>query len=202
MFSFRATSRIALLVSVVGAIVAVAMGKGVLVGEGVEVGGSVTVAVGSAVAVAVGAGSGAAVGVGAHAARRRKMQMSANTSTGFIAVLFMPYPSSVNITPVPNVQHSYTLLLVINFVNDAIIANTNAPAIASRQLSASLRTRVLTKRIDRIAHSLVRFVRQLFQFLLSAAQDEDSVGHLRLRSISEMACSKGIALSRDFFAAS
>lgn len=98
----------------------------------------------------------------------------------------------------------YTLLSIVDFVDDAIVANANTPALATGKFPGSKWAWFLSKRADRVAGGCIWLRRELGEFALGAAKNGDIVRHsgFCLRSISSIASSNGIASSSAAFAAS
>lgn len=97
------------------------------------------------------------------------------------------------------VQDGNGLSGIVDFINDSIIANTNSPTIPTGKLQTICWRRVFCKICYGVFHSLVLFLRQGGESTLNSRQDENRVGHLRERSISFMACSKGTGRSPELF---
>jgi hypothetical protein len=74
---------------------------------------------------------------------------------------------AINVAPVANVEHRDTLLLVIDFVDDAVISHAEPPALARRQLLASGGTWGLCQSSDGVSDALEGFGRKRAELPLS-----------------------------------
>jgi len=92
-----------------------------------------------------------------------------------------------------DMKNHYGALLVVDFVHQAVVSDTDAPPFPGGQLEASLWPRISGQSTNCVADARVGFGGKLRQFFLCAAQDEDGVIHLRPDSISAIACSNGTA---------
>jgi hypothetical protein len=102
----------------------------------------------------------------------------------------------------PDLNDRNNLLGVIDFVNDAVIAEPNAPALAVPQFLTSRRSRVLLQCTHLHLSGAEVFCWQIGKFSFSSRQDEEAVAHFRERFISAMAWSNGIGVSPDASASS
>jgi hypothetical protein len=63
--------------------------------------------------------------------------------------------STVNLPSMPNVEHRHSHCLIVDFVDDSVVACSNAPGlVASLQFLTTIRSRVLTKRQQSLFHQL------------------------------------------------
>ena len=70
--------------------------------------------------------------------------------------------STIDIAPVTNVQNGYSVLRVINLVDDTIVAHPNAPTLAPYQFEATRWSGILAERANRIPHTFVSLSRSQF----------------------------------------
>ena len=86
-----------------------------------------------------------------------------------------------------DVKDGHDAVGVIDLVDYPVVANAQAPPLASCQLETTGRPGVLGKGSDRVSDPLVAFAGQACQFLLGASKDPKLIGHIRRRSISATA---------------
>ena len=110
--------------------------------------------------------------------------------------------SAIDVPTVTNVKYENNSGGVVDFVNHPVISDTNPPSASPDQLAAALGARGVTQRQDGGFQALVAVDGNRGQLFLRPSQDADGVAHLRERSISLVACSKGIEVSSEALAAS
>src|SRR5713226_8843302 len=96
---------------------------------------------------------------------------------------------------------SNDFLRVVDFVDDAVIAETDAPAFTLSQFLATGGSGVFLQCPD-LEFGDGKLGRQISQFSLGSRQDEKAIAHFLERFISAMAWSNGIGISPDASASS
>jgi hypothetical protein len=110
---------------------------------------------------------------------------------------------AVNILPMADPDDRHSLLRVVNLKENSVVARSHTPGfVVALQSFASSRTRVGTQRKNLLLDGFKCRRWDAFHLFLRCIGDEYGVGHLRLRRISDIACSKGMGFSPEALASS
>jgi hypothetical protein len=110
--------------------------------------------------------------------------------------------SAIDVTPMTNVDNRDGVLHIVNFLDDAIIPNTDAPPGTTRQGKTPRRSWITRQPTHRLPHLFIVLLGYALQLSLRTAQDQNRIRHGRSFSISARACSKGNTSFPDALAAS
>ena len=108
----------------------------------------------------------------------------------------------VNVTSVAYLEYCQRSFIVVNFINYSVIPGSQSPTLTAGQLEAPGWPGTFGQATNCVTNTTEWAGRKIRQLFLGAGQYEDRIAHLRSRSISLIARSKGIGLSWEAFAAS